>query len=615
MPRRLVLTGFARGLAQQTPQMLPVSLRKTCQETRECGIAVCQQTFPPVFGFPKARARHSVGTAQFVELGADGLRVEIAHQSADILALAAQCPAAGEAPCDINRFAQRLRQRKLRQLFGRQRRQLFAELLQSFGLAFALRAAWGFRNVVAGFHRGRMRAPEITGKSMRANQGHDTTPAEQAALGDLVRDVLRQARTLGASQVEAGVSVESGLTLTVRLGEVETLEYQRDRGLGVTVYFGQHKGSASSADLSPSAVNETVRAAVSIARHTAEDDCAGLADAELMARDIPDLDLDYPWELSPDAAIEIARRCEDAARAHDRRIENSEGASVTSHRGRRVYANSHGFVGGYASTSHSLTCTVIGKTGDSMQRDYWYTTARDPQELESPEAVGRRAAERTVARLGARKLGTRQAPVLFTPEVARGLVGHFLGAMRGGAQYRQASFLLHAAGQEIFPDFVQFSERPHLKKALASAAFDNEGVATRDAEIVDRGVATAYLLDSYAARKLKLRSTGHAGGVHNLIVTPGALDYAGLLKHMDTGLVVTELMGQGVNGITGDYSRGAAGFWVERGAIVYPVEEITIAGNLKDMYRHIVAIGNDVDLRGSIRTGSILVGEMTIAGE
>lgn len=450
---------------------------------------------------------------------------------------------------------------------------------------------------------------------MHASPVHDTPAATQATLENLVHEVLQQARKLGASQAEAGVSAESGLTLTVRLGEVETLEYQQDRGLGITVYFGKRKGSASSADLSPAAVSETVLAAVSIARHTAEDECAGLADAELMAHDLPDLDLDYPWELAPDAAIEIARACEDAARARDKRIENSEGATVTTHRGRRVYANSHGFMGGYASTVHSLTCSVIGKLGDSMQRDYWYTTARDAAELETSEAVGRKAAERTVARLGARKLSTRQAPVLFTPDVARGLVGHFLGAMRGGAQYREASFLLNAAGQKIFPDYVQLSERPHLKKALASAAFDNEGVITCDAEIVDRGVATAYLLDSYAARKLKLKSNGHAGGVRNLIVKPGERDYTGLLKHMGTGLVVTELMGQGVNSVTGDYSRGAAGFWVERGEIAYPVEEITVAGNLRDMYRNVVAIGNDVDLRGSIRTGSILIGEMTIAGE
>lgn len=444
---------------------------------------------------------------------------------------------------------------------------------------------------------------------------HDTPAATQAALENLVHAVLQQARKLGASQAEAGVSAESGLTLTVRLGEVETLEYQQDRGLGITVYFGKRKGSASSADLSPTAASETVRAAVSIARHTAEDECAGLADAELMARELPDLDLDYPWELAPDAAIEIARACEDAARAQDKRIENSEGATVTTHRGRRVYANSHGFIGGYASTTHSLTCSVIGKLGDSMQRDYWYSTARDAAELESPEAVGRKAAERTVARLGARKLGTRQAPVLFTPEVARGFLGHFLGAMRGGAQYREASFLLHAAGEKVFPDFLQLSERPQLRKALASAAFDNEGVATCDAEIVDRGVATMYLLDSYAARKLKLKSNGHAGGVRNLIVKTGELDYDGLLKHMGSGLVVTELMGQGVNGVTGDYSRGAAGFWVERGEVAYPVEEITIAGNLRDMYRNVIAVGNDVDVRGSIRTGSILIGEMTVAGE
>jgi PmbA protein len=450
---------------------------------------------------------------------------------------------------------------------------------------------------------------------MHAKSAHDTPAVKPADLESLVAEVLSEARKLGASQAEAGVSSDSGLTLTVRLGEVETLEYQRDRGLGVTVYFGKRKGSASTADLAPAAVKETVRAAVSIARYTAEDECAGLADAALMARDLPDLDLNHPWGLSPEAAIEIARSCEDAARAFDKRIENSEGATVSSHQGLRVYANSHGFVGGYASSAHSLTCAVIGKQGGGMQRDYWYTTSRDPVELETPESVGRKAAQRTVARLGARKLTTREAPVLFTPEVARGFIGHFLSAMRGGAQYRQSTFLLGAVGEKIFPEFAQLSERPHLKKALASAAFDNEGVATRDAEIVDKGVATTYLLDSYAARKLKLKSTGHAGGIRNLIVKPGEQDYAGLLKAMRSGLVVTELIGQGVNPVTGDYSRGAAGFWVEDGEIAYPVEEITIAGNLKDMYRDILAIGNDVDARAGIRTGSILVGKMTIAGE
>lgn len=443
----------------------------------------------------------------------------------------------------------------------------------------------------------------------------DVTSYTQAELEALVGTVLHEARAQGASQAEAGVSIESGLNLSVRLGEVETLEYQRDRGLGITLYFGGRKGSASSSDLSPAAIADAVRAAASIARHTAEDECAGLADAALMAQALPDLDLCHPWSLEPEAAIELARTCEAAARGHDTRITNSEGATVSSHRGLRVYGNSHGFIAGYESTSHSLSCSVIGSQGEQMQRDYWYSTARNATDLESAEAVGRHAAERTVARLGARKPGTRKAPVLFAPEMARGLIGHFLGAMRGGAQYREASFLLGGKGQQVFPDFVQLSERPHLRGALASAAFDNEGVATRDCEIVDHGVASTYLLDSYAARKLGLHSTGHAGGVRNLIVKPGALDQAGLLKQMGSGLLVAELIGQGVNGVTGDYSRGAAGFWVEQGEIAYPVEEITIAGNLRDMFRNIIAVGKDVDLRSGIRTGSILVSEMTIAGE
>ena len=449
---------------------------------------------------------------------------------------------------------------------------------------------------------------------MRA-PAHDTPEMTRTELDTRVQEVLAEARAQGASQAEAGLSVDAGLNLTVRLGEVETLEYQRDRGLGITVYFGKRKGSASTADLSPQAVRDSVRAACSIARYTAEDDCAGLADAELMATEFPDLDLCHPWEPAPDEVIAMARRCEDAARGYDPRIDNSEGATVTSHRGLRVYANSHGFSGGYESTSQSLTCSVIGRAGEAMQRDYWYSVARDVRELEAPEAVGIKAAERTVARLGARRLSTRKAPVLFVPELARGLIGSFLGAMRGGAQYREASFLLGAEGRQVFPSFVQLSERPLLKGALASAAFDNEGVATRERELVDQGRATTYLLDSYSARKLKRQSTGHAGGVRNLLVKPGALDYASLLQRMGTGLVVTELLGQGVNGVTGDYSRGASGFWVEGGVVAYPVEEITVAGNLKDMLGRIAEIGRDVDLRGSIRTGSILVEEMTIAGE
>jgi PmbA protein len=448
---------------------------------------------------------------------------------------------------------------------------------------------------------------------------HDTPavnpPISQAGLEQLCRDAVQLAREQGASQAEAGASLDAGLSLTVRLGEVETLEHQRDRGLGVTVYFGSRKGSASTSDFSPGALRETVRAACSIARYTAEDDCSGLADADLMAKEFPDLDLDHPWDPDPDVVIDMARRCEDAARAFDPRIENSEGGSVTTHRGVRVYANSHGFVGGHPGTSYSMTCSVVGKSGENMQRDYWYTVGRDIDELESPEAVGRKAGERTVARLGARRLSTRKSPVLYVPELARGLVGHYLAAMRGGSQYRRSSFLLDREGSQVFPEFMQFSERPLLPGALASASFDAEGVATWDKEIVDKGRASTYLLDSYSARKLKRKTTGHAGGVRNLIVKAGKLGYEELLKEMDTGLVVMELLGQGVNGVTGDYSRGASGFWVEGGEIAYPVEEVTIAGNLKDIFLGIAAIGKDVDVRGAIQTGSILVEEMTIAGE
>jgi PmbA protein len=438
---------------------------------------------------------------------------------------------------------------------------------------------------------------------------------DQAGLEQLTRDAVQQARAQGASQAEAGASVESGLSLTVRLGEVETLEHQRDRGLGITVYFGTRKGSASTSDFSADAIRETVRAACSIARYTAEDPCAGLADAALMAKEFPDLDLDHPWDPEPDVVIDIARRCEDAGRSYDARIENSEGGSVTTHRGMRVYANSHGFVGGYPSTSYSITCSVVGKSGENMQRDYWYTVARDFYDLEAPEAVGRKAGERTVARLGSRRLSTRKAPVLYVPELARGLVGHYLAAMRGGSQYRRSSFLLDREGSQVFPAFVQLSERPLMPGALASASFDGEGVATYDKELVDKGIASTYLLDSYSARKLKRQTNGHAGGVRNLLVKSGSMDYTALLREMGTGLVVTELLGQGVNGVTGDYSRGASGFWVEGGEIAYPVEEVTIAGNLKDIFMGIAAIGKDVDVRGAIQTGSILVEEMTIAGE
>lgn len=449
---------------------------------------------------------------------------------------------------------------------------------------------------------------------MSAQRELESTVTEKD-LERIVEQVLAMAKSAGATQTEAAASLNVGLSTSVRLGEVETLEYQRDRGVAVTVYFDQCKGSASTADFREEAIRDTVEAACRIAQYTQADPCAGLADAALMATELPELDLCHPWDLGPDEAIEIARRCEAAAREYDERIDNSEGAGVESGHTLAVYGNSHGFMGAEEGTTHNISCAVLGREGDSMQRDFWYTVARDADELDSPESVGRRAADRTVRRLGARRLSTRRAPVLYAPEVARGLLGHFLGAIRGSAQYRQSSFLQDAEGETVFPESVRIRERPHIRRGLGSAAFDGEGVATRERDLVSGGVLQGYILDTYSACKLGRRTTGNAGGVRNVEITPGELDEAGLLKEMGTGLLVNELMGQGVNPVTGDYSRGAAGFWVENGEIAYPVEEITVAGALRDMYRDIAAVGRDVDPRGNIRTGSILIGEMTIAGE
>jgi len=436
-------------------------------------------------------------------------------------------------------------------------------------------------------------------------------------LKQVIEQVLSEAQHAGASQCEADASLQRGITATVRLGEVDTVEYQRDRGLGVTVYFGQRKGSASTGDLSAEAVRATVQKACAIARYTGEDECAGLADPQDLAREVPDLDLYHRWDLEPDQAVELARACEAAGLAVDSRLTNSEGASVGNQRGVRVYGNSHGFLSGFASSSHSISCVLLASEGEDMQRDFWYSSARDPKDLEDPEAIGRRAGENAVARLGARRLPTRRAPVLFVPEMARGLFRSFIGAIRGGSQYRKTTFLLDAAGQRVFPEFVQIEERPHIPKALASSPFDGEGVATRDRQLVVDGVAQGYVLDSYSARKLGLRTTGNADGVHNLFVRSSkeAPTRAQLLRTMGTGLVVMELMGQGVNPVTGDYSRGASGFWVENGVIAHPVHEITIAGNLRQMFQGIAALGADVDDRGALHTGSVLIDDLTIAGE
>lgn len=434
-------------------------------------------------------------------------------------------------------------------------------------------------------------------------------------LAELAELCVQEARSQGASAAEAAVSASTGLSVTVRNGEVETVEHNRDKGLGVTVYFGQHKGSASSSDFSRSALAETVRAAGAIARYTGEDAHAGLADAEHMATAFPDLDLYHPWALDAERAIAIALRAEAAALGHDTRISSSDGASVGSHDNAHAYANSHGFIGHRVSTRHSLSARVIARDAAGMQRDYWYDTARDAADMATPESIGLRAAERTLGRLSPQRIATGDFPVLFAPEIAASLFGHLLGAIGGGAQYRKASFLVEQAGKQIFPGGFRIHEQPHLRRAAGSASFDSEGVATRARDIVSDGVLQGYVLNTYTARRLGLTTTGNAGGVRNLCIEPGTQDQAALLAGMQRGLLVTELMGMGVNTVTGDYSRGAAGYWVEDGELRHPVQEITIAGNLREMFLGIQAVGADVDQRGNIRTGSVLIERMTIAGD
>ncbi|MEO6926939.1 MAG: metalloprotease PmbA [Rhodanobacter sp.] len=447
----------------------------------------------------------------------------------------------------------------------------------------------------------------------------DRSAADLDRLSGLAEDVIRRARAAGASQAEVSASIETGLSVNVRLGEVETVEHTRDRGFGLTVYFGQRKGSASTADLNPDSIQATLDQACAIARYTEEDPAAGLADAARMATVFPDLDLWHPWNIDTAEAIELGIQIEDAGRAHAG-ISNSDGASVQAGAGLSVYANSHGFVGRERGTRHSLSLALIAGDDDGMQRDYWYDSVRAAGDFISAKTLGDKAAERTLARMGAHSLSTRQSPILFAPELSRGLIGHLLGAVSGGSLYRRASFLLDQVGKPVMPAWLNINERPHLPHGQGSANFDAEGVATRDSALIQGGVLARYMLGSYSARKLGLESTGNAGGVHNLIVDAGALDgersdFAGMLRRLGTGLLVTEVMGQGVSIITGDYSRGAAGFWVENGQIVYPVEGITIAANLRDMFSGIVAVGTDVDNRSHVLTGSILLKQMTVAGE
>ena len=436
----------------------------------------------------------------------------------------------------------------------------------------------------------------------------------QDSLRAMAQDILDHAKSRGASACEADVSEGYGQSVTVRMGAVETIEYNRDKGVGVTVYLGQRRGYASTSDFSRAALHATVDAALSIARFTTPDEAAGLPEAELLARGGMALDLYHPWPLPVDEAIDIARRCEAAAFAVSPLVRNTEGAGVSAQQSHFVSANSLGFMGGYASSRHYLSCSAIAGEGEAMQRDDWYSTHRDAAELAEPERVGEYAARRALSRLGARKIATCEVPVLFEAPLAAGLIGNFVYAASGGSLYRKSSFLLDSLGKQVFSPQVHISERPHLPRGLASSPFDDDGVATHDREVVEAGVLKGYFLSTYSARKLGMRTTGNAGGSHNLIVRPGKRDLVGLAALMGRGLLVTELLGQGVNYVTGDYSRGASGYWVENGEITHPVQEITIAGNLKEMLRDIVAVGNDVLVRGSKQVGSILVDRMTIAG-
>ena len=435
-----------------------------------------------------------------------------------------------------------------------------------------------------------------------------------AEIQSKVADTLKLALKKGATQAEASMSKVEGISVSSRLREVENIEFTNDGGLGISVYVGKHKGSASTADLSMEALALAVEKAVDIARYTSEDPCTGLADAELIATEFPDLDLYHPVPLDPQKAIKTAVAAESAALDYDPRITNSDGASYNANMGMRVYGNTHGINAGYTSSRYSLSCMVIASDNDDMQRDYAYTVSRDASKLDSAEAVGLEAALCTVARLGAQKIKTATVPVLIDKQLASSLFGHYVGAISGGSLYRRSSFLLDKLGSQVFPEWLNIIERPHLKGGLASSNFDHEGVATKDMTIVDGGKLSTYLYTSYSARKLNTVTNGHAGGIHNWIVSDSGQSDAELLKTMGTGLYVTEMMGQGVNIVTGDYSRGAAGFWVENGVIQYPVHEVTIAGTLQEMFANIVAIGAERDARGSVSTGAVLLEKMKIAG-
>jgi len=438
---------------------------------------------------------------------------------------------------------------------------------------------------------------------------------QKKRLEQAVNTALNIANDLGVDEAEVALGKSAGISVNTRLGEVENIEFNHDGAMGISVYIDHRKGSASTADLSEQAIAASVKAAVDIAKYTSQDPYAGLLDKQYLEDNPLDLELYCESDKTTEQLLALAKQCEDIALNLDKRIVNSDGAGVSSHSSLQVYGNSNGFLESYASSRHSLSCVLIAQQNEEMQRDYSYTSARDINQLFSPQWVAEEAVKRTVERLGARKIPTQESAVLFSPEMASGLFGHLVSAISGASLYKKSSFLLNSINTQIFPDWFSIYEDPHVIGGIASAPFDNEGGKTIPQNIVEHGILQTYLLTGYAARKMGLESTGHAGGIHNWFVKSNATDLPALLKEMGTGLFVTELMGQGVNMVTGDYSRGAAGFWVENGVIVYPVHEITIAGNLQKMYLDIVAVGSDIDLRSSLKTGSILIKKMKIAGE
>ncbi len=634
---RFVEFFFLVRVADQRAQMLCVGIGVRGEQLGKRRIVI-QQAVAPTLDLMQISGMLARGAVPGFQLGDNVRGFHLAHQLADELHLPPLRTEFIDAFHLADGVIQAFRQIQLFQPVVAEFHQLLADALQivhlllDFGLAgrqiqffFMVFVVHGNKiinrccydsafqqTVLLNLHNMNSIPPPAT-QPLTHTQGRFSHSAD--TLRQLARDMLQYAKQQGATACAVEASDGFGQAVTVRHGEVETIEYNRDKGIGVSVYLGQRRGNASTSDFSPQALRDTVDAALSIARFTASDDCAGLPEQDMLATKFPDLDLYHPWLLNVEQAIELSRECEQAAFARDKRIKNSEGASVSVHESQFVSANSLGFIGGFPTSRHSISCSVIAGKGGAMQRDYWYTEAREASDMLKVEEVGRIAAERAVRRLKARKLGTMQVPVLFEAPIAASLIGHFVSAVSGGSLYRKSSFLLDQLDKQVFSKYIRIDDIPDIPRGLASGAFDDEGVKTQRRAIVENGVLQGYFLGSYSARKLGMKTTGNAGGNHNLIVQPGKLDFDSLLKKMGRGLLVTELLGQGVNHVTGDYSRGAAGFWVENGEIQYPVEEITIAGNLKDMYRHIAAVGNDVLVQGSRQCGSILIENMMVAGQ